>query len=54
MKVSISSKKVLGAMDCGCLIIELEQIANFSPKYYRIEYCAKHKANYRKNSAIRR
>lgn len=39
-----NTKKVLGAMDCGCLILELEQIADLSPKYYKIEYCNKHKA----------
>lgn len=40
----MSSKKVLGAMDCGCLILEREQIADLSPTYYSVEYCSKHKA----------
>ena len=46
----VGSKKVLGAMGCGCLIVELEQIADLSPKYYRVEYCNKHKANYKKGT----
>jgi hypothetical protein len=39
-----SSKKTIAIMDCGCEIIEREQIANLSPVYHTIDYCPKHKA----------
>ena len=44
------TKKVIGAMDCGCLILEFERIAGLTPNYYRIEYCDKHKANFKKDT----